>query len=67
LKWEILRAVNSNRTNNIEINQAWELLSLLGLGVTIDINELSNREVKILLELKRQIDLKQERLSKIKK
>jgi hypothetical protein len=63
---EVMKAVNTGKTSDYQINNAMRLLALLNIGVTIDINDLSNQEANLLIELKKQIQLKQEREASIR-
>ena len=67
LIWEIIRAVQSGKTNNYEINEAYEYLEALKLGFTLHLDDLPYRTVRIIMELDKQQRLKQERESKTKR
>jgi len=66
-KLEIIIAVNSGKTNNHEIKTVARLLSLLSIGVTIDINDISAREANLLIELKNQQLIRQEREASVRR
>lgn len=59
--------MNSGKTNNHEIKTVARLLSLLSIGVTIDINDISAREANLLIELKNQQLIRQEREASVRR
>ena len=65
-KWEIIKAVNHNKTDDPLISYASDLYYLMQVGVSVDIDALDNMTAQVLMYLAEEIDKKQRREAKIK-